>query len=131
VTCWSRNFIATAAIALLASGCQSPPTSISVPPLPLTVEASSKAEIQTPSESAPPSRTSITVSWNYSDDEAAAPTNFVFEVWSNTNLTCDCWQIKFVTAATNVSVPLTVPAEFFRVRASNIVTHQVSPWATK
>lgn len=62
-------------------------------------------------------------------DSDEPPEQTLFEVWRSSSPQGP-WELWVITPATRVLVPATGPSGFFKVRATNTVSHLVSGWAT-
>ena len=66
--------------------------------------------------------THVRVFWDYADTN-----NVIFVILSRTNLLLGAWMPRTNTSSRLASFPMDRPQEFFTVRASNTVSHWVSP----
>lgn len=73
---------------------------------------------------APPAPRPLTLLWSHTQENGDR-----YQVWRSEDL--QKWDL--VATITNQSWPIPIPpdAAFFKVRATNVFSHQVSDWATK
>ena len=64
--------------------------------------------------------------WSYPTNEL---TNIVFEVWHSPDPGGTNWQLLAIAPSTNFPLMPTGQADFFKVRASNVVSGMTSDWA--
>ena len=102
-------------------GCAAPQRRV-LPPIPTVSRQAAPIVGQAEGQAvvAPPV---LTVRWDHVQEPGDA-----YEVWSSTNAVV--WLPLAVTTNHMYLIQNQKPAEYFMVRATNHLSHQVSPWAT-
>jgi hypothetical protein len=103
-------------------GCAAPKRQVATPPIPTVSRQAAPVAGQAEGRAviAPTART---VLWNHVQKEGDA-----YEVWHSTD--CKQWARIAVVDFPVYQIASPLPAEFFKVRTTNHLSHLVSDWAT-
>lgn len=87
--------------------------------------AAAGAVLYTATNAILPAPKTVTLHWDVNNPLGTVET----EVWTSTNLAT--WTLYATVAGSNLTVPATNPAAFFKVRNRDVFTGELSDWARK